>query len=335
MVWLRKNHFTLLLIAAVALAFAFPGAGRKGGYLHAELTTRLGIVLIFLMQGLSLATTALAAGFFKWRLHLFAQSWNFLLAPGLLWLFLLAARPLLEPAAWSGFWYLAILPTTVSSAVALTAVARGDTAGAIFNATLSNLLGVVLVPLWTLWLFSAGESGGGATFGELLRDLSQLILIPLIAGQLLRPIVHACAWFARLLPGFRTLSGVIIVFIIHAAFAESVATGSWNAHGWAFVLKLVLLVAVFLALLAAAVWWTSPLAGRDPATRIAAFFCGSQKTLAAGVPMANAIFAGTAIDLSLLLLPLLTYHSLQLLLAGFLLGPLPKPVATEAGRAGK
>lgn len=329
MTWLRKNHFTLLLLAAVAMAFIFPEGGRSGGYFRGEITTRIGIVLIFLIQGLGLPTRTLAAGVCSWRLHLFIQSWNFLLTPAVLWLFLLVVRPLLDPAAWSGFWYLSILPTTISSAVALTVVARGDAAGAIFNATLSNVLGVFLVPIWAVFLFSLGNEDGGAHVGGLFGNLIRLILLPLLAGQLLRPLLAGHLWFPKLKSIFPTLSGGIIIHIVYVAFCESVASGGWSRFGPGFIVKLVLLVAAFLALVAAAVWWTSPLVGRDPGRRIAAFFCGSQKTLAAGVPMANALFAGTnsqsaSIDPGLLLLPLLIYHSLQLLLAGVIIGPIPR-----------
>ncbi len=46
-------------------------------------------------------------------------------------------------------------------------------------------------------------------------------------------------------------------------------------------------------------------------------FCGSKKTLASGVPMARLIFAGHP-GLSLILLPIMIYHPLQLLIGGWL-----------------
>jgi solute carrier family 10 (sodium/bile acid cotransporter), member 7 len=55
------------------------------------------------------------------------------------------------------------------------------------------------------------------------------------------------------------------------------------------------------------------------AERIAAMFCGSKKTLASGVPMAQIIFAGSA-SLGVILLPIMIYHALQLILSGWLAG---------------
>jgi len=51
--------------------------------------------------------------------------------------------------------------------------------------------------------------------------------------------------------------------------------------------------------------------------RITAVFCGSKKTLASGVPMAQLIFAGHP-GLSFILLPILIYHPMQLLICGWL-----------------
>jgi sodium/bile acid cotransporter 7 len=59
--------------------------------------------------------------------------------------------------------------------------------------------------------------------------------------------------------------------------------------------------------------------------RITAVFCGSKKTLASGVPMAQLIFAGHP-GLSFILLPILIYHPMQLLICGWL---------RRAGRGGR
>jgi sodium/bile acid cotransporter 7 len=51
--------------------------------------------------------------------------------------------------------------------------------------------------------------------------------------------------------------------------------------------------------------------------QIAVMFCGSKKSMATGVPMAQVMFAASP-ALGLLILPLLLYHTLQLVLAGTL-----------------
>jgi sodium/bile acid cotransporter 7 len=55
----------------------------------------------------------------------------------------------------------------------------------------------------------------------------------------------------------------------------------------------------------------------DRGDRIAAAFCAPQKTIAAGIPLAKAIF-GSHPGLGLILLPVLLYHPLQLIVCGLL-----------------
>jgi solute carrier family 10 (sodium/bile acid cotransporter), member 7 len=52
------------------------------------------------------------------------------------------------------------------------------------------------------------------------------------------------------------------------------------------------------------------LAGLPRADRLALFFCGSKKSLASGLPMANILFAGH--PTGLIVLPLMLFHQLQL-----------------------
>jgi len=90
---LKKHAFTLWLLAAVGLALLFPGLGSKGGFLRPELTTQWGVAVIFFLQGLSLPTRSLAAGYQPKRLHVFVLSWNYLWFPVVMGL-------LLVPMSW-------------------------------------------------------------------------------------------------------------------------------------------------------------------------------------------------------------------------------------------
>jgi sodium/bile acid cotransporter 7 len=74
------------------------------------------------------------------------------------------------------------------------------------------------------------------------------------------------------------------------------------------------------ALLAAALGlltWLARLLGFSHGDRSAAVFCGSKKTLAGGVPMAKLMFANVP-ALGLILLPILLYHSVQLVIVAWL-----------------
>ena len=147
----KLDWFLIGMGAAVALAWLFPAPGGAGGWTHPELLTKAGIALIFFLHGLALSFAALKAGTLRWPLHLVVQLCTFVLFP-LIGVGLMAALDgrVSQELQW-GVFYLCALPSTVSSSVALTAAARGNVPGALFNATLSSMLGVFLTPLWMAW----------------------------------------------------------------------------------------------------------------------------------------------------------------------------------------
>ncbi|HUJ44851.1 MAG TPA: bile acid:sodium symporter family protein [Opitutaceae bacterium] len=313
MTWLRRNWFLVGLVAAVGLAWLFPTAGAKGGFLHPEITIRVGVALIFFSQGLTLALDALRHGALHWRLHVLVQGWNFGLFPLVGLLLDRVAGGILPPDLRTGFLFLCVLPTTISTAIVFTAVAGGNVAGAIFNATLSNLLGIVVTPLWTGWLMRAG--GQALPLGPVILEIVLLLLVPLAAGQALRP------WLRRWVdPRKAQLTGVnsaIVLLIVYAAFAHSVGARVWERSGLHSVLVAAAGVALLFAFVMGAVRLTIRAAGLRGADTSAALFCSSQKTLAAGVPMAQLIF-GAHPGLGLILLPVMLYHPLQLLVHGMI-----------------
>ncbi|MFH1497592.1 MAG: bile acid:sodium symporter, partial [Verrucomicrobiota bacterium] len=186
----------------------------------------------------------------------------------------------------------------------------------VFNATLSSLLGVFLTPLWVGLALGAGATAGGSV-GGVIVDLITWLVLPLVAGQLSRP------WLAdfvkRHKQGVHLIDRGAILLIIYTSFCDSVRRGVWSGQGWQTVgLSLVAAAALF-----ALVFWVTAGAcrrlGFNAEDRIAAIFCGSKKSLAAGVPMAQLIFAGDP-RLGVILLPLLIYHPLQLVICGVLAG---------------
>lgn len=298
---------------AVGLAWIFPDAGARGGALHTEILTKVGVGLIFFLHGLSLAFTALRAGALHWRLHLVVQGMTFVVIPLLGLLVATASAGWLPADLRLGLVFLSVLPSTVSSAVALTATAGGNVPGALFNATTSSLLGVLLTPLWIgFYLRSGGESGA---LLPVVLDLVKWLLLPMAAGQGCR--LWLAGWAARHKPRLQVVDRLVILLIIYTSFCDSVQGGLWQGRSWG---SLLLTLAVAVALLAVAMSlitrWTR-LLGFAPADRIAALFCGSQKSLAVGAPMANLLFAGQPV-LGVVLLPVMIYHMLQLLVAGWL-----------------
>ena len=310
----RPDWFLIGMVVATGLAWLFPDPGAKGGSLHPELVNKFGVSLIFFLHGLTLSFAALSKGTRNVRLHVLVQLSTFLLFPllGLLLLAILGdhvASPLR-----TGLFFLCALPSTVSSSVALTATARGNVPAAVFNATLSSLLGVFLTPLW-LGL-ALGASGQALPLGSVVLDLVLWLVLPLCVGQVFRPLFGAFAMRHKARIG--VIDRVTILLLVYTSFCDSVKAGVWNA-GAAPLLVTAVAAVCLLAFTMTAIWLTSRALGFPLPDRIAGLFCGSKKTLASGVPMARLIF-GAHPGLGMILLPIMLYHPLQLVVGGWLAG---------------
>ncbi|MHC5541703.1 bile acid:sodium symporter family protein, partial [Singulisphaera rosea] len=194
--------------------------------------------------------------------------------------------------------------------------ARGNVAAAVFNATLSSLLGVFLTPLWIGVMVQEGGEGS-LPMGQVILDLVTWLLLPLVVGQLARPWLGA--WVSRHKKIIHIVDRSTILLLVYTSFCESVVTGVWTGQGLDAVAEtFVGTTLLFFVVLFATNLVCNGL-GFTTEDRIAAVFCGSKKTLASGAPMAQLIFGHHA-GLSLILLPIMIYHPLQLVICGVLAG---------------
>ncbi len=297
----------------MVLAWAAPEWGLPEGPLQARWVSKLGVVLIFVVQGLSLPTETLRVGLTNWKLHVFCLVGIYVVFPAMVLPVVCLGRAWLTTELQIGLVFLAFLPTTISTAVVFTGQAGGDVAGALFNVTLANLLGVFITPAVLAGALAA-ESGIAVPLGPLLGQIALLILLPFAVGQAF----HGWAkdWVSRHRAVLSHGSNVIILFIVYAAMCDLFAARASGAlEGAPFVEALVLCLA-FLGVSRAVAALVLRRLGWTEETKLAAFFCASEKTLAAGVPMATLVFAaaGPAAPAApaLVLLPILLYHPLQL-----------------------
>ncbi len=309
-----RDPFLWGLFGAMALAVLFPDLGRAGGPLHAERLADVGIATIFLLHGVGLEPSRLASAALQLRLHLFVQAFTFGVFPLLWWAGDAIAGGLLPGELRLGFLFLCAVPSTVSSAGALAAVARGYVPGASGNASLSSVLGVVLTPLLVRLLGDVGEPGA-IPLGPAILRLGSLTLLPLVAGQLLRPLLgRARQKVVRVTHGF---DRAVILLLVFVAFAESVGSGMFGQVGPATLGGTLAAAAVLLATVLLLSTVAARRLGFSREDEIAAVFCGSKKTLASGVPIAGILF-GASGGAGLIVLPLILYHQLQLVVCAVL-----------------
>jgi sodium/bile acid cotransporter 7 len=311
----KVDWFLIGLFAATGLAFLFPHPGAHGGWLHAETLNKVGIALIFFLHGVALSFAALKAGTLRWPLHLVVQLCTFLFFPlvGFVLMALTAGR--VDEDLRLGFFFLCALPSAVSSSVAMTAAARGNVAAAVFNATLSSLLGVFLTPLWISFLLRHGTTP--MPLGKVILDLVFWLILPLVVGQLCRPLIGA--WMSRRKKWIHIADRGTILMLVYTAFCDSVKSGVWSGHGPGTLLLVVAVALGLFYLVMTAVGLACRVMKLPEEDRIAAVFCGSKKSLASGIPMAQIIFR-THPGIGMIVLPIMIYHASQLIICAVLAG---------------
>lgn len=305
---LRPDTFTLAIFGAVVVASFLPVYGQGAAAL--KIVANVAIALLFFMHGAKISRQAALAGLTHWRLHLVIVVATFVLFP-LIGLALLVSGLPVPQEMLAGILYMTLLPSTVQSSIAFTSIAKGNVAAAVCAASASNLFGIFLTPaLVSVMLSGAGVSlGWGAVQGIALQ-----LLLPFVAGQILQPWIGG--FIAKHKAALSFFDRGSILLIVYLAFSEAVIGHLWQEVSLGTLALLIGLNAAVLAVVLAATTTASRVFGFSTPDEIAIVMCGSKKSLASGVPMANIIFAGQ--NLGMIVLPIMIFHQIQLMVCAVL-----------------
>ncbi|RQO82255.1 bile acid:sodium symporter family protein [Acidovorax sp. FJL06] len=309
------DNFTLALLGTVALASVLPASGAAARLL--ESITVAAVALLFFLHGAKLSRDAIVAGLSHWRLHLVVVGTTFVLFPLLGWLLKPVLLPLVTPGLYTGVLYLCVLPATVQSAIAFTAVARGNMPAAICSASASTLLGIVITPLLVGLLLPEAQAQAAAAPQGALANIGRImlqLLVPFVAGHLLRPWIGG--FVRRRAAALRYVDQGSILLVVYTAFSAAVVQGLWRQLPLPALLGLVAVCAVLLALALGVTTWAARHMGFSTEDEITLVFCGSKKSLASGVPMAKVLFASHAVGA--IVLPIMVFHQMQLMVCAVL-----------------
>jgi sodium/bile acid cotransporter 7 len=293
----------LMLLGTLALATLFPASGAVVPY--EDNLANAAIMLLFFLNGVKLPRENLLAAIVHWRLHALILGTTFLLLPLLGFGLSMLWPSLLPESLWAGVLFLCALPSTVQMSVSFTSIARGNLAASVTSAAASNLLGVVLTPLIVGLLLHVQGDGESSVSLRDIEKVAKQLLLPFIAGHLLRP--WLAAWAARHKHLVTWSDRVTILLAVYRAFSIAVIGGIWSQYS---VTALLVLVVVCAALLSAAMLFSlqaARRAGFPEADARSALYCGSFKSIVTGVPMAGLLFPGSGA----MILPVMIYHQLQ------------------------
>jgi sodium/bile acid cotransporter 7 len=295
--------YLVLLVGTVVLATLLPARGSATGIVG--FATDAGIALLFFLYGARLDTSAIVAGISNWRLQLMVLATTFVVFPVIGVILGHLAQSWLGGEVTVGLIYLSLLPSTVQSSIAFTSIAHGNVPAAVCAASASNFLGVFLTPLLVGLLLHAG---GGGFDGSAIVAIGEQILLPFVVGQLVRPLVGG--W----IKGHPRLTRVVdrgsILLIVYSAFSAGVVAGIWSQVDRTSLALIVVLDALMLGIALLITRAAGRLTRLSYEDSIVLLFCGSKKSLASGLPMANILFAGRPVGL--IVLPLMLFHQIQL-----------------------
>jgi sodium/bile acid cotransporter 7 len=221
---------------------------------------------------------------------------------------------------------------TINMVLVLTKSSNGDEASAIFNAAAGNMIGVFLTPLLILGYLGVS---GDVELVDVFYKLALRVVLPIVIGQLMRKFSPATVEFYKAHKQFfKQAQQIALVFIVYTVFCE---TFQQENNEYITAVDIIVMVTVqFLCLtgLMIAAWILLKLFfGNEPRLRVMGLFGCTHKTVAMGVPLINAIYENDA-TIGLITLPLLIWHTMQLIIGSFLAPKLSKWVDEEEKRLG-
>jgi len=304
---LNKNSFIIAIIISIAIAYFLPQVGADGSPVNLNLINSIGISLIFFFYGVSLDNSAIKNGLKNWKLHVSVQAITFLLFPLLVMAFYPLVKHTEYQLLWLSFLFMAALPSTVSSSVVMVSMARGNLPAAIFNASISGILGIILTPLWLMPFVQ--QSNIEFDFTTIYLQLTTEIIIPLALGLLLRRFLSRFAnKYKRQLDRFDKF---IILLIIYKSFVQSFEDKIFSKLDIWHLTIMAIIVLILFFLIYGITGWIGKLLKFNHADQITNQYCGTKKSLIHGAVFSEAMFGQTSI-VGILLLPLMFYHAFQI-----------------------
>lgn len=301
---MKFNGFIAALLFSILLAWFLPNGPEV---LPLKTITDIGIGFIFFFYGLKLSPAEFKAGFSNYKVHVIIQLTTFLIFPMLV----LGFTPFFEGGTSSQLWlalfFLGALPSTVSSSIVMVSLAKGDIPTAIFNASLSGLIGIIATPVW-MSLFMASSSD--FEFGAVIQKLLIQIILPLAIGLFLQKYLGTLA--RKNSKKISLFDKSVIVLIVYSSFSSAFSSELFTTVGLADLLKLSVLVTVLFFTIYFGLGLVSRWINLSTEDEITAKFCGTKKSLVHGSVMVKVIFGNSAAN-ALYLLPIMLYHILQLL----------------------
>ena len=309
----KQNNFLFALVGMIILAKIIPYKEEYKTFFNLSVFIDWGICIIFLLYGLKLNIKEVFRDIRNWKLHLLVQFGTFVLFPFLVFIFYGLAKGTSYELVWLSIFFLACLPSTVSSSVVMVSMARGNITSAIFNASISGLIGIVVTPL--LMGFFLENASSDVNQAEIVQQLLLKVLLPIVLGLFLNP------FFKKIIEKYSKWIGefdrFVILLIVYESFSDAFVkqifqSVSFSIFGIIFFSSVSLFFIVYTILK----YIAQKLHFSDEDI-ITTTFCGSKKSLVHG-SLFVMVLGISETERVLYLLPIILYHRFQLFYVSWL-----------------
>ncbi|HAK00330.1 MAG TPA: hypothetical protein DCM62_09915 [Bacteroidales bacterium] len=296
------------LVLMIGAAFLLPEPALHQGWFSLATLSNIGIFCLFFFYGLKIKREVFLQGLKNYKLHSLIQLTTFVGFPLLVLPFYPLIQSPMQQTLWLGILFLAALPSTLSMSVVMVSMAKGNISAAIFNASLSGILGIVITPLiMSVFLTSYAMAG---EFGQIMFRLILVIVLPVCLGLMLQNFLKTIPEKYSKPMGF--IDKGVVLLLVYQSFARSLESNVFSQTSFSDLI----IVTVAMILLLGVVYFTLVAITQrmklNKEDRTTALICGTQKSLIHGSVFANVLFGQTA-GMGLLILPLLIYHTIQIL----------------------
>lgn len=318
-IFTKQNTFLFLLVAMVLMAKLIPFKASYNQYFDLSGFIDWGIAGIFLLYGLKLNLKEVVKDVSNWKLHLLIQSGTFIIFPLLVLIFYPFVKDSQYYNIWLSVFFLASLPSTVSSSVVMVSIAKGNVTSAIFNASISGIIGIVMTPLLMSFFLTSNGEGGDQI--EIIEQLLLKVLLPIILGILLNPVFKK--WVTKYSSIIAEFDRLIILLIVYESFSSAFIENIFaSVPSLVFIILALSVVFLFFSVYEMLKFLAKKMNFKSKEI-ITATFCGSKKSLVHG-SLFLLVLGIPDEQKVLFLLPVMVYHSFQLFYVSWLANKIAK-----------
>lgn len=306
-----RRYWFLIALLAICLATLADHAGLLAGpgrWLKNHHGPDVVVVTIFLLSGFSLSPEELKNGLMDVKGMLLAFAVIFVAAPLLAAVF---GWVPMDRGVVIGLFLVAVMPSTLSSGVVMTAAAGGSAAHALVVTIAANTMAVFTIPYVLSWLLASIGLSTSVTIDKaaIMLKIALLVVLPLAVGMVAKHFLFSL--YRRFERKITLVNQCMILLIVWIAMSQT--RGMLVGSGFT-ALGIVAMAFVYHGLLLVSAWSLIRVSGRERGSRESILFMGGQKTLPLSIILQMSLFP----EYGIALLVCVLHHIVHLMMDGYL-----------------